>query len=288
MSKRSSTVSIWGVELDTESLSSGELRYLNSLPESLPTVDWVWEQIDSVWDGLGLDNSSSLDDQPVGEFYRHPVWLMNGIFSHADPESVGHREAIAEYVASLNAKRVADFGGGFGTLAVRIHQADPNVAVDIVEPFPSQAARRRIASYEGISLVSGAPDRTYDVATAEDVLEHVEEPVDLAVEIVKSVEPGGIAIFASNFTPVIKCHLPSTFHLLHTFPVVMRALGLDYQGVVDGAGHAQIYRVGQTIHPNRAKRAEKVSQTLEPAVRLTRSLVPRRLRSRIRDIVRSA
>lgn len=53
----------------------------------MPTHDWVCDELDRVWHQFRLDNRRPLDEQPVGEFYRHPVWLMNGLFSAVDPTS---------------------------------------------------------------------------------------------------------------------------------------------------------------------------------------------------------
>jgi hypothetical protein len=47
---------MWGESLPIEHLSQGEVNYLGSLPEELPTVEWVWQELDRVWDVLQLDN----------------------------------------------------------------------------------------------------------------------------------------------------------------------------------------------------------------------------------------
>ena len=91
----------------------------------------------------------------------------------------------------------------------------------------------------GVGFVGTLADCAFDIVVAQDVLEHVEQPVDLAMEIAGAVRPGGTVALANHFEPVIACHLPRTFHLLHTFRFVMRAFGLRYQGVIEGADHAQ-------------------------------------------------
>jgi len=82
------------------------------------------------------------------------------------------------------------------------------------------------------------------------------------------VHEGGIVVFANCFYPVIHCHLPSTFHLRHTFPIVMNALGLRYVGRVDGASHAQVFERTGRLDLGRARRAERISRILGPVLNL--------------------
>ena len=109
-----SKLSIWGLDIPELVLLHSEKQYLESLPKSLPTMNWVCEELDRVWDEYNLDNSKPLVSQAIGSYYSHPVWLMNGIFSARDITSVLHRQAIAKYLQSLHVSMVADYGGGFG------------------------------------------------------------------------------------------------------------------------------------------------------------------------------
>lgn len=258
------SITIWGQAIPLSWLTEPELQYLDGLPRTLPVVQWVWQEMDRVWDLLGLDNAQPLSQQNVDAFYSHPVWLMNGLFSALDPVSAQHRQSIAAFVASDGANSVADFGGGFGELALAITTASTHAEVSIVEPFPTRAGTQRIAEQNRVRFVSKLQDRMFDAVVAQDVLEHVEDPLLLAFEISKSLKEGGIAIFANCFHPVIKCHLPSTFHLRHTFPWVMRGLGLDFVGVVQGATHAQVFRRSGPVSLRRARRIEGISRAVHP------------------------
>lgn len=80
-----------------------------SLPQSRLSLAWVWTEIDCAWRQLGLDNRRSSAKQPVDEFYGYPVWLMNGIFTAADPVSSSDREAIAGYIERLGANSTAGY-----------------------------------------------------------------------------------------------------------------------------------------------------------------------------------
>lgn len=259
------TLDVWGVPLPRKRLDESEREYLSGLPAQVPTHEWVCAELDRVWHAFGLDNRMALAAQPIDDFYRHPVWLMVGIFSAADPTSAGHRAAIATRISEFSPRRVADMGGGFGELALRISEALPSARVEIVERYPSAVAEARLQqAAHDVSFVPDLEPRSYDVVVAQDVLEHVEEPIELAIELAQSVRPGGTVIFANAFVPIIECHLPGTFHLLSTFPLVMRALGLTPRGCVAGAEHALLFEVPTRLHPQRARRAARVSRAAEP------------------------
>ena len=261
-------ISIWGYSMPQSWLSQDEARYLTGLPQALPTVEWVWGEMDRVWQQIGLDNRTPLDHQPIGDFYKNPVWLMNGVFTALDPVSASHREAIARRLAASEAKFIADYGGGFGQLALAITRAVPGAKVSIIEPYPSRAGIEQLQSEPRIQFVSNISAESYDAIVAQDVLEHVADPIRLAGEIAGGVRKGGIVIFANCFYPVIQCHLPSTFHLRHTFPIVMKALGLRYVGRVDGASHAQVFERTGHLDIGSARRAERISRLLGPALNL--------------------
>jgi len=249
-------------------LTQDETDYLMSLPKTLPSVEWVWEEMDRVWHQFGLINRCPLAGQPIGEFYRHPVWLMNGIFTALDPISASHRDAIARYIGQMGAMSVADYGGGFGGLAQAIARTVPAANVSIVEPYPSSVSLNMLRGKSRIQFVSDLSAGGYGAIVAQDVLEHVEDPIHLACNIAAAVREGGVVIFANCFYPVIQCHLPSTFHLRHTFPLVMGAHGLRYLGRVKGAMHAQIFKRVGRIDLVSARRAEHISRMLGSALNL--------------------
>jgi|ERR1035437_1295324 2-polyprenyl-6-hydroxyphenyl methylase/3-demethylubiquinone-9 3-methyltransferase len=259
-----STISIWNYSIPLDWLSEPEANYLRSLPAILPTVDWVCSELDSVWYGFNLDNHRELALQPIGAYYGHPVWLMNGIFSAQDPVSSLHRSAIAQYLKNLSVKVVADYGGGFGELARKIVHANADTQVFVVEPYPSNVGVEQLRNESQIKIVPNLSGGMYEVIVAQDVLEHVEDPIKLASEIATAVRIGGRIIFANCFFPVIQCHLPSTFHLRHTFPLVMKALGLRFVGRVVGSEHAQVYERVGSINLNIARRAEILSRLVGP------------------------
>ena len=125
-----------------------------------------------------------------------------------------HRQAIANWIDSNSNQihKVVDYGGGMGTIPKLITATNSNLQVDIYEPYPSQFAIKRLEEYPSIGFVDQLPDGKYDCLISTDVLEHVVDPLAVFEKMIKAVRTGGYLLIANNFNPVIKCHLPQTFH----------------------------------------------------------------------------
>jgi len=265
--------SIWGFSIPQQWLSLEDARYLDTLPDKLPSVEWVWAEMDRVWEEFKLENKPPLDTQLLGDFYSHPVWIMNGIFTATDPESMRHRDAIAGFLDKIGIKEIADYGGGFGELALLLAHKIPLARVSIIEPYPSQIGISRVREKEKICIESTLQPDRYDAIIAQDVLEHVEDPGQLARQIAASVVEGGYLIFANCFYPVIQCHLPVTFHFRHTFPKVMKSLGLQYLGNLEGATHVQVFQRTGALNFAKAKTTERFSRYYGPVLNFIRPLL---------------
>jgi len=275
-------LSLWGVNIPSELLSQTDEKYLQSLPENLPTVEWVWAEMDKVWDGYGINNRKALAGQAIAEFYSHPVWLMNGVFTSLDPVSEKHRDLIAQFTSDNDFKLIADYAGGFGELAIKMAKKSPNSIIKIIEPYPSEFGLYRLKEKGNIEINSSLGVDEYDVIIAQDVLEHVEDPVGLAIALSESVHDNGLIIFANCFHPVIKCHLPKTFHLRYTFRFVMAAYGLEYQGRLTGAEHVLIFKKTGELSVQKVRIAEKISQFSGGAINYGREFL-----SKVKRIVKS-
>jgi 2-polyprenyl-6-hydroxyphenyl methylase/3-demethylubiquinone-9 3-methyltransferase len=173
----------WYETLNEEITDQKYLDYLNSLPPEIPSVQWVWDEMDRIWNHFNLDNTMKLSDEDLKNFYSHPVWLMNGIFTMHDPESYEHRKSIASYLKERDLHSIADYGGGSGILAETIVKSSPQSAVDIIEPFAFDAFKQRLRDYEKINYRNDFAHDNYDVAIAQDVLEHVDNPLEVAYKI---------------------------------------------------------------------------------------------------------
>jgi 2-polyprenyl-3-methyl-5-hydroxy-6-metoxy-1,4-benzoquinol methylase len=263
-----SKITVWGYSIPKERLKQEQVDYIVGLPKELPSVEWIWSEMDRVWKSCGLDNRRPVEKQEIGLFYQHPVWLVNGIFTALDKVSAGHRAAIAYYLNKTKARKIADYGGGFGELAHVITQSAPDSTVDIIEPYPSQVGEERFRNNSSIKYISQLSVGAYDAIIAQDVLEHVSDPIGLAANLVNAVKEDGYVVFANCFYPVIQCHLPKTFHLRHTFRWIMKKMGLRYLGVIDGAPHAQIYQRTGQLTLAKARRFEFISKLVGPVVNM--------------------
>jgi hypothetical protein len=73
------------------------------------------------------------------------------------------------------------------------------------------------------------------------VLEHVHDPLVLLVDMIAKVRLGGTLVVHNCFYPLIKCHLPCTFHFIRTFDEFCSMLGLNVVGKTSD-DHATIYK----------------------------------------------
>ena len=197
--------------------------------------------MDEVWDEYGCNNLD-YDPDKISRFYRHPVWLLNHLFIEQDEISMTHRRAITAWIMSHRAdiRRILDYGGGFGLLACMINKADPAMRVDIYEPYPGRYASEKVRAFPGIHFVNSVGEG-HDCLICMDVLEHLPRPLETLSEMVRSVRMGGYLIIANCFQPVIKCHLPATFHLRFSFNLFTWLLGLRLLEQCDGT-HAHIFQ----------------------------------------------
>lgn len=213
------------MRVDTAYVTADEQKYIDSILQDgvYPTLEQVWALVDAAWNECQCDQG--VTDERVSKFYAHPVWLLNGLFVEQHAESLKQRQNIAEYVANLRPKRVADFGGGFGSLARMIGGLCPTAEINVVEPHP-----HRMAVYlaEKTSNVRYRSDLIgeYDVLIATDVFEHVQNPLALVESTSAHLKVGGEYIIANCFWPVVSCHLPSTYHFRWSWHLAMEAMNL--------------------------------------------------------------
>ena len=269
------------MNLDEINLPEKDKRSIESMlsqsPHNPPLLEDMWELMDNVWDEIGCNNENPNWDK-VSEFYAHPVWLLNGMFIEQDALSMQHRNAICDWICNNNFKNILDYGGGFGTLARLIAKKDSNISIDICEPYPSECALLKAEDYLNIQFISSI-DEKYDCLVSTDVLEHVLDPLKLFSEMVESVKINGYLIIANNFYPLIKCHLPSTFHLRYTFKIFAYITGLHIVGPCDGS-HATIYQKKKDIvfDWHRIRKYEQISIVVYPIFNYIHINIYRRLK----------
>ncbi len=239
-----------------------------------PMVEDIWKIVDSVWDEIGCDNKN-LDQKKMREFYHHPIWILNGLFIEQHDLSMQHREAIAEWIVEKNFKRVLDFGGGFGTLSRLIAEKDSTIQADIYEPYPNKYAVSTAAYYSNVSFVN-LLENNYDCLISYTTLEHVPDPLKLFSEMIRSVNKDGYLIVANDFYPVVKCHLPSTFHLRYSFNKFAKLMGLELIGFCEGSP-ATIFRKKEAVPCNwrKIRFYESVSRALFPFLKIAHFIYQR-------------
>ena len=209
-----------------EHLSEGEASYLTSVFarfNGYPALQDVWQLMDEQWVAHGCDPNNL--DERVTAFYKHPVWMLNGLFIEQDEQSLKNRQVFTDWVVSQGPVRVADFGGGFGGLARLVGQALPGSQVEVVDPHPHPAAISLAESTPNVRFVP-ALSGEYDLLIATDVFEHVPDPIGLAGETAAFLKVGGQYLIANCFAPVILCHLPQLFYLNVSWDQAMKAMGL--------------------------------------------------------------
>lgn len=220
-------------------LGKKEIDYLKKIFirfKGLPNLDELWQLMDETWMEIGC-NPNKIDHR-VEKFYKHPVWLVNGLFSERDYQSVQFRKTFTKWIKEQNPKRVADFGGGFGTLASFIRKALPNTKIEIIDAHPNRAIKK----YRSSKNLKFAKKFTgkYDLIIATDVFEHVKDPIaDLKITG-KYIHNRGWYLIANCFEPVILCHLPQHFHLRAIWDYIMKAMGYE---IGDRVAYGRAYRL---------------------------------------------
>lgn len=244
-----------------------------------PDLEQLWKLVDEVWIEFGCDKN--LNEANLFAFYSHPVWLLNGLLTENDERSFSNRKYFTNYVAEQAPMRVADIGGGFGTLARMIGTTCPHAQIEIIEPHPHPEAIHRteeLANVKYCSQLSG----NYDLLIATDVFEHVADPIALVEATASHLKLGGKYLIANCFYPVVLCHLPQTFHFRYSWNEVLAALGLK-PGKQIAYGYEFTKELGGSI-----ERARSLEQRSQSMFRWFDSFPTNRGKTRINSLVFSA
>lgn len=229
--------------------------YQNEIPEEISSMlaltnsplqlEEIWALMDLAW---ATTKADPCNPKSMADFYSHPVWTLNGIFTETHEESIYNREVFAERISRTQPARIADYGGGFGVLARLLAKRLPETSIEIVEPFPSELAISLCQEFANIHFVSQLSG-VYDVITALDVLEHIPNPLDLVYSFTQYTHKYSYIMLANCFYPVIKCHLSSTFYLRDYFDFLVKKMGLlPSENIL----YARIYHISDVIkHPNK-------------------------------------
>lgn len=233
------------INLDNENLSYKDKQTITELLNMQDKninddLKQMWFLMDKVWDNMGLDNKT-LDWEKIGEYYSHPVWILNGLFIQNHKLSMDIRKSIANYVINNKFENICDYGGGFGTLAREIAKRSKDIKIDIYEPFPSEYSKKCIEEFDNINFINKLENNKYDCIISTDVLEHVDDVLATFKEILDALKINAKALIGNCFFPVIKCHLPKHFHYRYSFKYIAKSMGAEYVNVINGAEYVEIY-----------------------------------------------
>lgn len=204
------------------------------------SLEEMWALMDLAW---ATTNADSGTPQTLADFYAHPVWTLNGIFTETHEESVYNRTIFANRIAETQPERIADYGGGFGALARLLAKRLPQTSIEIIEPYPAKLALSLCKDFPNIHFVNQLSG-IYDVIVALDVLEHVPYPLDLVYKFTQYINKSSYLFLANCFYPVIKCHLPCTFYLRDWFDFLTKKMGLLPSEKIL---YARMYHLGKKV-----------------------------------------
>lgn len=215
-------------------------KYLSKFPE-LISIEKLWKEMDRVWLDCLQKYEFKLTENFFAEFYSHPIWCLNSIFSNIDSASRHNRKALIQAISHLQVETVVDMGGGYGVFLEMLKKECSKLKVILCEPYldkklESELSKKKIFFSRQIPLSA-------DVYLFIDVLEHIVEPLSYLQRVIKSAKINSYFIFGNSFYPHIKCHLPSTFYLRHTFHLAAHLMGLSYVDKVKDAPYMKIYQL---------------------------------------------
>jgi 2-polyprenyl-3-methyl-5-hydroxy-6-metoxy-1,4-benzoquinol methylase len=205
-------------------------EYLHGL-----TIQRLWAVLDEAWDELQENNQKQQSNLDLPEFlhnyYQHPVWLINAVFSESDPATIQDRLAAVRLISHIQPHKILDFGGGIGTVArLCAHEIPEAESIDLVDITEFRHTIRQYLAQYPVVRVLEKPEPLYDAIVCTEVLEHLIDPITAIVEINRMLRVGGAFATSYSFEPVIKCHLPQNFHLRRLMFWIIRSLGFGFYG----------------------------------------------------------
>lgn len=238
------TLKSLGIEVESSLIPLEAHEYVQSFPKPIG-LNELHRLIDAAWDDILKKHHGQLNDLFLSEFYSHPVWSLNSIFSESDPQSLQHRHALAHTIQELGLSSVADIGGGSGTFLRLLKAKNSTIQCILCEPYLQPGIIGALQA-KGIDWAPHPPESTEGL-TLIDVLEHLPDPLGFMKEIISNAKDGTYFFFGNCFYPVIKCHLPETFFLRRTFCLAAKCMGLRMVGRVANAEYIEIYRLEKPL-----------------------------------------
>jgi ubiquinone/menaquinone biosynthesis C-methylase UbiE len=244
---------------DLKFIEHKELIWLQGIFErfnGFPTLENLWKIMDEIWYEYNCDPKNL--DSRVDNFYSHPVWLLSGLFAEQHQLSLVNRQIFTKWASAKKPKRVADFGGGFGSLARMIAESCPDTFVEVIEPHPHKLAIEKSKEFNNLSYKNNL-EGEYDILIATDVFEHVSDPLGLVAETSMFLKKEGFYLIANHFQPIIKCHLPQSYHLYYSFNYALEAMNFK---IIEKIIYGTVFKLYQKLNLDGARKIEKKSKRL--------------------------
>ncbi|MBI2453308.1 class I SAM-dependent methyltransferase [Candidatus Peregrinibacteria bacterium] len=145
------------------------------------------------------------------------------IYSQYHSEAVGkvwasHHEALKNFIAKHNLKKVLEIGGSNGAIAKKYVEQVNDATWTIIEPNPSFEGNKKIRMIKGFFDEKFTLDKKIDGIIHSHVLEHLYDPIEALRNIYDFLAIGGKHIFSvPNLAAWLAKKFPNTLNFEHTF-----------------------------------------------------------------------
>ena len=125
--------------------------------KKLPEIDYYRSWIDKVWTDMDM-NKHNHDQTKLLDFYRHPIWIIVGVFSECKPNSVINRFNHSCCLGFIQKKDLMIFesGGGYGALArIILSRFGERISeYDIIEPYVNSLTNLLSEPFSNLSYLN--------------------------------------------------------------------------------------------------------------------------------------
>lgn len=165
-----------------------------------------------------------------GVYYENKVPFSSGFFGFSCQLAQSRLRLILKHLPPQYGQRFLDIGAGNAAFGYALKEMAPEVIYDAVEP--SEECRKNWGHWvsNSYSSLSEAPMQSYSVVTLNQVLEHVNRPVQFLKEIAGHlVQDGNVFIDVPHrddlYKPTVKPHL--LFWEKHSLEYAVRSVGFS-------------------------------------------------------------
>ncbi|MCF6149091.1 MAG: glycosyltransferase [Candidatus Kuenenia sp.] len=197
--------------------------------------------------------------RPIDEYYRNAPNEV--IFSYANMDGSGsfwRLEYILRLLSVFISKDAAflDFGAGIGETGIYFSGRCKVTTYDLAsrtQDFAKYHAEKLGAKINFMSNLEDIRENTFNIISAQDVLEHIENPMRIVERLCSALKPGGYFVTSGFwFNPNVTGHLASNIQYRDTWLDDFKNMGLKYTCTFRGSNWA--IAVFQKPNPGIGKR----------------------------------